>query len=132
MKGLIPVDKWNQIVEAFGQVKEPVPMPFIHEIFLIDCQVAGTGYVDGIEIKTANLERGKLLNFMREQSNSHDPLAIQILNEDKEKIGYVPKAKNEILAHLMDAGKRVFGRVEEKRLIGKWINISIKVYLMDV
>lgn len=47
-------------------------------------------------------------------------------------IGYVPRAKNEILARLMDAGKRVFGKVEEKWNTGEWVNISIKVYMMDV
>lgn len=128
--GIIPVEKWNEIIAAFG--KDNVPMPFIHEIFLIDCKIAGTGHVDAIEKKTSSLEKGTLLTFKREPDNPYDQLAIQILNENNERIGYVPRAKNEILARLMDAGKRIFGRVEEKWLVGEWINISIKVYLMDI
>lgn len=127
---LIPIEKWQELVTAFGQ--NNVPMPYVHEIFLIDCKVAGTGYVEGIEKKTSALEKGTLLAFMREPANQYDPLAILILNENNEKIGYVPRARNEILARLMDAGKRVFGRVEEKGVVGEWINISIKVYLLDV
>lgn len=127
---IIPIEKWNELMQAFG--KGNVPMPYLHEIFLIDCKVAGTGYVDGIEKKTASLEKGTLLTFRREPDNPNDSLAILILNENNEKIGYVPRAKNEIIARLMDAGKRIFGRVEEKWLVGEWINISVKVYLMDV
>ena len=131
--GMIPVETWEKIVSAFsGSGGGLVPLPHIHEIFLIDCRIAGTTHVEGIDDKTANIDKGTLLMFQREKDNQYDALAIQILNDKKERIDYVPKAKNEVLARLMDAGKLIFGRVEEKEKVDDWIKISIKVFMKDV
>ena len=131
--GMIPVETWEKIVSAFsGSGGGLVPLPHIHEIFLIDCRIAGTTHVEGIDDKTANIDKGTLLMFQREKDNQYDALAIQILNDKKERIGYVPKTKNEVLARLMDAGKLIFGRVEEKEKVDDWIKISIKVFMKDV
>ena len=125
--------KQEKIVSAFtGSGGGLVPLPHIHEIFLIDCRIAGTTHVEDIDDKTADIDKGTLLMFRREKDNQYDNLAIQILNSKKERIGYVPKAKNEILARLMDAGKLIFGRVEEKEKVEDWIKISIKVFMKDV
>ena len=131
--GMIPIETWKKIVSAFGGSGGGlVPLPHIHEIFLIDCRIAGTTHVEEIDDKTANIDKGTLLMFRREKDNQYDALAIQILNDKKERIGYVPKAKNEVLARLMDAGKLIFGRVEEKEKVDDWIKISIKVFMKDV
>ena len=131
--GMIPIEAWEKIVSAFsGSGGGLVPLPHIHEIFLIDCRIAGTTHVEDIDDKTADIDKGTLLMFRREKDNQYDNLAIQILNSKKERIGYVPKAKNEILARLMDAGKLIFGRVEEKEKVDDWIKISIKVFMKDV
>ena len=128
--GMIPVEKWGGLKQLFD--KGGAPMPFVREIFLIDCRIAGTTHVEGIDDKTAAVGKGTLLTFLREKDNEYDDLAILILNEKGEKIGYVPKAKNEVLARLMDAGKLVFGRVEEKEKIDDWVKIAIKVYMRDI
>ena len=131
--GMIPIEAWKKIVSAFnGGGGGLVPLPHIHEIFLIDCRIAGTTHVEDIDDKTADIDKGTLLMFRREKDNQYDNLAIQILNGKKERIGYVPKAKNEILARLIDAGKLIFGRVEEKEKVNDWIKISIKVFMKDV
>ena len=131
--GMIPIEAWEKIVSAFnGSGGGLVPLPHIHEIFLIDCRIAGTTHVEDIDDKTADIDKGTLLMFRREKDNQYDNLAIQILNGKKERIGYVPKAKNEVLARLMDAGKLIFGRVEEKEKVDDWIKISIKVFMKDV
>ncbi len=128
--GMVKIEQnWGKIVSSFGA--GGVPMPFITEIFLIECRIAGTAHVESIHEKTANLTQGSLVAFLREPNNPFDPLAIQILNEQNEKIGYVPKGKNEVLARLMDGGKLVFGKVEDKQDIRGWISINIKVYLRD-
>lgn len=127
---IIPIDTWSKIISAFG--KDGAPMPFVKEIFLMNCQVAGTTHVDKIEEKTASLEANALLGFLREPNNKHDKLAILILNRENEKIGYVPQKRNEVIARLMDGGKLIFGKVESKRQIGKWIQIRVKVYLRDL
>lgn len=126
---IVPVADWSKMIQAFG--KDGVPLPFVKEIFLLECQVAGTSHIDGIDEKTAGLNLGSLLGFLREPANPHDPLAILILNQQNTKIGYVPRQRNEVIARLMDGGKLIFGKVESKKISGTWLNISIKVYLRD-
>ena len=48
-------------------------------------------------------------------------LAIIIHNQTGEKLGYVPREKNEVVARLMDAGKMVFGVLEEKEWRDEWL-----------
>lgn len=130
MGGMIKVEDWGKIVSSFHE--GGIPLPFVKEIFLIDCRIAGTSHVEAIKEKTDTLTQGTLVAFQREPTNSYDPLAIQILNEKGEKIGYVPKDRNEVLAHLMDGGKLIFGKVETKKDVHGWISIKIKVYMRDL
>jgi hypothetical protein len=115
---------------AFG--KDGVPMPFVKEIFLMSCHVAGTSYRENIEEASKDLKVGDLLVFRREADNPHDELAILILNEKGQKLGYVPREKNEVLARLMDAGKLIFGKVEGKEWIEGWLKLDVRTYMRDV
>lgn len=82
--GMIPIEAWKKIVSAFnGGGGGLVPLPHIHEIFLIDCRIAGTTHVEDIDDKTADIDKGTLLMFRREKDNQYDNLAIQILNGKK-------------------------------------------------
>ena len=117
---------------SFG--KDGLPMPFIKEIFLMECHVAGTTYVDLTDIEPKLVADAPLV-FKREPGNPHDSLAIQIYAEHGDRIGYVPKAKNEVLARLMDAGKLIFGKLVSKGwegYDGKWLKLQIKVYMRDL
>lgn len=130
MSGMIKVENWGKIISSFQQ--GGVPLPFVKEIFLIESRIAGTSHVEAIKEKTDTLTQGTLVAFRREPSNPYDTLAIQILNEVGERIGYVPKAQNEVLARLMDGGKLLFGKVEKKTERKGWIAIDIKVYMRDL
>jgi hypothetical protein len=77
------------------------------------------------------LEKGKRLYFFREPENPHDNLAIMITDEHKNKLGYIPRGKNEILSRLMDAGKLVYGTIYEKKYLDEWLNITIQVFMDD-
>jgi len=114
---------------AFG--KGGLPMPFTKEIFLIETHVAGTGYRDLEQIEPG-LSEGDLFGFKREPENEHDPLAILIHDKDGQKLGYVPKDKNEVLARLMDAGKLIFGKLESKRWQGNWLELTIRVFMREL
>lgn len=105
--------------------------PFAREIMLIECHVAGTSHVDVASVEP-QLSPGALLPLKREPLNPHDPLAILILSETGQRIGYVPRAKNEALAHLMDAGKLLFGKVEAKTWQGGWLKVDTRIYLRDM
>jgi hypothetical protein len=107
-------------------------LPFQREIVLLTCDVAGTSYVDDTEALEAELAPGGLLTCVREPHNRHDSLAIRLQTSGGHKAGYVPRASNEVIARLMDAGKVIRVRVTEVVHIGSWLKISIEVLLHDL
>lgn len=106
-------------------------VPFSREITLVECSIAGTSYrpVKAIE---PMLLPGALLVLQREPNNPHDELAIKVLAESGDHIGYIPRAKNEALARLMDAGKLIFARFVAKQWQGDWLEIEVQVVLRDI
>ena len=105
--------------------------PFERDIFLFDTYVAGTSHVEGIEELEPHLQIGDRLAFFREPENPYDAQAIVIKTTDSVKIGYVPRQDNVIFARLMDAGKLLFGKITEKEKKGKWVRISIDIFLHE-
>ena len=108
-----------------------IPKPFEREIFLFDTHVAGTSHIAGIEELEPHLRIEDILDFFREPENQYDKQAIAVKTAEGVKIGYVPKADNEIFARLMDAGKLLFAKITHKEIKGTWVNIGIKVFLRD-
>lgn len=108
-----------------------IPKPFERDIFLFDTYVAGTSHIEGMEELEPHLQTGDRLDFFREPDNQYDAQAIVIKIADGVKIGYVPRQDNVIFARLMDAGKLLFGRISEKEKKGKWVKISIDIFLHE-
>lgn len=108
-----------------------MPKPFERDIFLFDTYVAGTSHVEGIKELEPHLQIGDRLAFFREPENPYDAQAIVIKTTDGVKIGYVPRQDNVIFARLMDAGKLLFGKITEKEKKGKWVRISIDIFLHE-
>ena len=108
-----------------------IPKPFERDIFLFDTNVAGTNHIEGIKELEQHMNIDDKLDFFREPDNHYDPKAIVIKNSAGVKIGYVPKADNEIFARLMDAGKLLFGRITTKKVVNDWVKIGIKVFLKE-
>ena len=104
--------------------------PFSQNIHLTDMVIAGTTHVDGIAKLEPFLTQGMRLPFFRED-NIHDSLAIMVKDGNGNKLGYVPRQQNEILARLMDAGKSLYGVVQSKEFVNKWLKITVQVYLND-
>ena len=107
-----------------------LPKPFVREVELLNCNIAGTTFVDLDEIEP-ELKKHQLLMLIREPKNENDDKAILILTEDGQKLGYVPKKKNEVLSNLMDAGKLLFGRLNEKTWVDTWLKLDVQVFLRD-
>ena len=105
--------------------------PFERDIFLFDTYVAGTSHIEGMKELEPHLQTGDRLDFFREPDNQYDAQAIVIKTADGVKIGYVPRQDNVIFARLMDAGKLLFGRISEKEKKGKWVKISIDIFLHE-
>lgn len=104
--------------------------PFAREIMLVESQIAGTSHRD-LQAIEPTLIPGTLLVLRREPANAHDPLAIMIFTESGAHLGYVPRAKNEALARLMDAGKILFARLEAKEWQGDWLRAEARIFLRD-
>lgn len=111
--------------------KDGLPLPSIKEIFLIESHIAGTSYLNLDEIEKS-LEKDEFLKLMRQADNQHDSLAILIFDSKGNKLGYVPRDKNEVIARLMDAGKFIFGRLIHKEQVNSWLKLTIKLYLKDM
>ena len=101
------------------------------DILSLECIIAGTTFIKNINEIDQKLEEGQVLDLKREANNKYDSLAIAIYTIDGDKIGYIPRDRNETLARLMDGGKWFYARVEEKERKGGWLKIDIQVYLKD-
>jgi hypothetical protein len=132
MSDIIKIDETN--VAAFVSSKGgflDIGKPFSKQVFLVDCHIAGTSYIENIDELEPNLLAGKKLYFYREPENPYDELAIVIRDEKDNKLGYVPRDKNEILSRLMDAGKLIYGVIYEKQYIDEWLEITIQIFMDD-
>ena len=111
--------------------KTGLPKPFVQEVELLNCNIAGTTFLDLEDIEP-KLKKHQLLVLKREPKNEYDGNAILILTEDGQKLGYVPQEKNEVLSNLMDAGKLLFGKLNEKTWVDDWLKLDVQVYLRDL
>ena len=111
--------------------KTGLPKPFVQEVELLNCNIAGTTFLDLEDIEP-KLKKHQLLVLKREPKNEYDDNAILILTEDGQKLGYVPQEKNEVLSNLMDAGKLLFGKLNEKTWVDNWLKLDVQVYLRDL
>jgi hypothetical protein len=130
-KSLVPIDPALLALMHGSFGKDGALMPFAREIMLVECNIAGTSHHALKDIEPA-LTPGSLLALKREAANPHDTLAIMIFAETGDRLGYVPRAKNEALARLMDAGKLLFARFETKEWQGDWLKIGVRIFLRDM
>ncbi len=124
-------------VSFLKQNGNSVQSPFSRDIFLMHTMINGAMHVDGIHERAAELHEGDRVQLILEPKNKYDEKAILVKNETGHKLGYIPRIKNEVLYHLMDAGKYLFGIVKEgdsgENLDpeDRWIEIYIDVYMED-
>ncbi|MGI6509846.1 MAG: HIRAN domain-containing protein [Erysipelotrichaceae bacterium] len=108
-----------------------IAKPFQREIFLLETLVAKTSKIEGLEKIESQIQIGDKLTFLRNKDNENDRASIVVFTERNEKIGYVPKNDNIILSNLMDANKKIYGKVSDKEMRGVWLKIKMKIYLCD-
>ena len=108
-----------------------LPKPFSRDTLVLKTYIAGTHYSEAKKI-VDSIKEGNYLVFQRESTNPHDNMAIKIMDLDKNKLGYVPKAKNEVISNLMDAGKTIFGIIDKKEWSGDYLNLEISIYLKEI
>ncbi len=103
--------------------------PLIKEIHLFDSYIAGTTHLKEPEV-LQSIKTGDTLNLQREE-NKFDDMAILILNEAGQKLGYVPEKDNVVFARLMDAGKLLKAKVTDTEMKGSFHMIGIGIWLVD-
>jgi len=130
---IIPIDESNIVAIINAQrTGLDIGKPFSRQIYLISARIAGSFYVDDIEELIENIDTGSKLKFVREPDNKYDNLAIIVKDPDGNKLGYVPRTDNPILARLMDAGKFIYGNVKNIEKSGdSYIDIKMEIYMDD-
>ena len=91
--------------------------------------VAGTTHVPDIVSLAQRLKPGDRLFLLREPNNKYDSNAILVLNQKEQKLGFIPKANNPLLAKMMDEGLALYADVDAIEQNGSWVKIVINVFL---
>ena len=132
MSEIVRIDEANIIsILNSGKGLSGIGKPFSNQIYLISARIAGSYYVDNIHELLEQMKEGSKLHFFREPENKYDNLAIVVKNHNKEKLGYVPREQNPILARLMDAGKLIYGTVKKIENDESYINVEMEIYMED-
>lgn len=104
--------------------------PLVKEIYLFDTYIAGTSYIKNQSL-FQQLKPNDSLILRRDIENKFDDKAIVILNQKKEKLGYIPRKDNVIFSRLLDAGKLLCASVKEISKKGDFYTVKININLVD-
>jgi len=107
----------------------------VTRICLLETMVAGFQYHDGSDLDVqVVLATGQDLILVREPFNEYDARAIAIHTFRDDKVGYIPREKNTILAAMLDQGLPLFAEIVsfDPLLIEEapWDCIRIRVYML--
>lgn len=128
-QNLIPID--TNFPSLFHINGGSLTMPFTRRISLLECHVAGTNFRPDIADIEPALIVGANLKLQREPRNEFDESAIAVYDLENNKIGFVPKTKNEVLAKLLDAGKNLSAKLVAKQWQDSWLKLDIEIFLSD-
>lgn len=132
MNELIRIDETNIVsILNSGKIGLDIGKPFSRQIYLIAVSIAGSYYVDNINDLLNEIKIGDKLRFIREPDNKHDELAIVVKDHNGNKLGYVPRQNNPILARLMDAGKLIYGTVKSVFNNSSHTEIEMEIFMDD-
>lgn len=106
-------------------------LPFQQDIFLLETHVAGLQYHQA-RAALKGLKESAPLKLRRETKNEHDALAIGIFTGDGQKLGYVPRHRNPVLARLMDAGKTLIASVKRIDAESRYVVDGIPEIRLDI
>ncbi|MDR2965976.1 MAG: HIRAN domain-containing protein [Treponema sp.] len=131
MSDIIRIDDTNIVSILNSPGGLDIGKPFSRQIYLISASIAGSYYVENIYDLLDEIQIGSKLSFIREPDNQHDELAIIVKDQYANKLGYVPRNKNPILARLLDAGKLIYGTVKAINNDDSYINIEMEIFMDD-
>lgn len=96
--------------------QEDLLSSFSKDIPLGSQLIVGMRFQGGAHEMAGQLTNGARVSLMREPDNAYDPKAVMVLDKDGRRVGYIPRTSNEIAGALLDAGKIVYGIVNDENL----------------
>ena len=100
-------------------------------ILLARSIVAGTSRITGFKDIAASLVPGTELTLRRQRDHFYDDWAIRVYDNRQRFMGYVSCEHNEIIARLLDGGKRLSAVVHSCMTRGQWNRVVMDVMLND-
>lgn len=123
------------------QLKETINIQ--NKIFVLESKLSGMRYYIENEAereKLRSLKPGDILKLVREPYNEYDENAVAVYLDDNDKIGFLARTKNEMLARMMDAGKEFIAIVNEpvweqssnsNPHNGAYVETKVSVYMLE-
>jgi len=75
------------------------------DIYIDSLYIAGFQYYKGAAVEK-HLHENDRLNLKRQPENPHDYFAVEVYS-DEQKLGYLPRSENKIIARMMDQGVKL-------------------------
>jgi len=111
---------------AFGAKAQDKPTP--QSTLLLKTPVAGFQYYEG-ERLWPSLNIGDPLTLVREPANPNDDKAVAIYRQ-ADKLGYIPRSDNAVIANLMDQGRTLAATLSKKtRNANPWERLGVEVVM---
>ena len=129
---LYRLSKRKPLPSVFKKRAEIIPhRSFDSSVRLMNTNVAGTTHVPDIVSLAGRLKPGDRLYLLREPNNKYDSNAILVLNQKEQKLGYIPKSNNPMLAKMMDEGVQLYADVDAIEQNDSWFKITVNVYMYN-
>lgn len=109
-------------------------MPQAAPLVILECLVAGTSHRDNLQEFEPQLKLNQPLELRREADSTFDDWAVQVHTLPADGavwLGYLPEGRNETVARLIDAGKRITARLTHKSWEDEWLYLNIEVLLHE-
>ena len=97
------------------------------DIYLDSVYIAGFQYYKGTALENG-LKENEILSLKRQVENPHDYFAVEVYCGEQ-KLGYLPRADNKIIARMMDQGvnmKAVIRKIEQEA--HPFRRVKVRVY----
>ena len=115
------------LADALGKGLE-IAKPFGQDILLTECPVVGNTF--GLVVDPDSVTEGTRLKLLRDKRNKFDKNSIVLKDGEDNSLGFIPMAKNEILARLLEAGKEVYAVISRCVIAADAkVELSVKIYL---
>lgn len=98
-------------------------------LLLLECRIHGSHYYACVAlVQRGEVQTGDALKLQREPNNDYDKYAIEVFDNKDNKLGYVPKNYNRVIATLMDQGCTVSAVVTAVEA-SAWEPVCIRIEL---